>query len=62
MTDKEFAIALLRRLQSVDDTCITCAHNSKADVCTNIFNTEICYAGIKAFMETEQKNGKTPKN
>lgn len=63
MTDKELAIALIRRLQLVDDTCMTCAYNNpNADVCANIINTEICYEGIKAFMVKELNNGETPKN
>lgn len=64
MTDKEFAIELIRHLQDVDDTCLYCIHNPKNAICDNSVGgyTDICYNGIKAFMEKERTNGKTPKN
>lgn len=62
MTDKEFSIELIRRLQDVDDTCTTCIYNPKHDICTNIEvgDIETCYIGIKAFME--RKKNETSKD
>lgn len=53
MTDKEFGIELVRRLQEVDDTCSTCIH-----CCSNseIGDLEICYEGMKAYAEKELEN------
>lgn len=63
-TDKAFAIELIHRLQGVDDTCLYCIHNPKNAICDKRVGgyTDICYNGIKAFMEKERTNGKTPKN
>lgn len=55
MTDKEFGIELIRRLQEVDDTCSTCIH-----CCSNIEvgDLETCYEGMKEFAEKENGNDK----
>ena len=60
MTDREFCIKLIRRLQDVDDTCSNCIYNPKNDYCTNIEvgDTETCYLGMKAFAEKEQGDDK----
>lgn len=65
LTDKELCIELIHRLQKVDDTCSYCIHNPQNAICDKVVvggYTDICYNGIKAFMEKERTNGKTPKN
>ncbi len=51
MTDKEFGIELVRRLQKVVDTCSTCIH-----CCFEVGDLETCYEGMKAFAEKELEN------
>ena len=56
MTDKEVGIELIRRLLSVDDNiCSCCMFDPKGDICSNERDRdlEICYEGIKKFMEKE---------
>lgn len=52
MTDREFGIELVRRLQKEDDICFTCKHNPQNGICNNTeIDLEICYEGMKAFAE-----------
>lgn len=57
MTDKEFCIKLIRRLQKVDDICSICVNNPIDNYCTNseVGDMEICYNGMKEFEEMKDE-------